>query len=280
MSQCQPRWIVRPPAILTTPNILKELLEADRTKKYSYQHLDRYRKKFSYEKDLLLVYPHPSVVVEGKTQEYLRLYSFFSGDKPSQRSVLEQCGVPTIPFRTRKDRSLEEQLFTDEPQYIVRPLRHSGGKDYKITVGPEDFIEGKEYISVFFPKKREYRVVFYRGFPIITLRKRVPSSLNNLQPWNHANGSTFITVSQDENNHLLKTDFYEKLKDVFFVKDSHLIGVDVLLDKDNNYVVVEVNCCPALTIESNLDLLKKTHQQQFCEANGETNVLSVSSEPS
>lgn len=253
------RHIVRPPHILSTPRLLMETLGAKRTRKYPD---DRLRQRpYKFDEDLFLIYPPPSLVEANDATAYRELQAFYSSTKPTQRGLLEQFGVRVIPFATRKDAAREElpnKKLVREDIYIVRPYRHSAGKDYKVTHSPDDFVEGREYISVFFPKKREFRVIFCKGEPIITLRKRVPEGVDNIQPWNHANGSVFVTVEHEENNHLLKTTCMDDLSQCPIINRSHLIGVDILLDKGSkNYAVLEVNTCPAVTLEHNLEKVKQ-----------------------
>lgn len=252
------RHVVRPSNIMTTPRLLMETLGAKRTRKYPE---DRPRfKPYDFNDDFFLIYPPGNLVTTDDGETYRSLYQFFSSTKPIQRGLLEQFGVRTIPFITRKADAelLRGKKFVEEDTYIVRPMRHSGGKDYRITNDPSDFKEGQEYISVLFPKKREYRVVFCKGVPIITLRKRVPEGIDHTQPWNHANGSVFVTVEHEENNHLLKTTVMNDLANCKIVQKSHLIGVDILLDKrSQNYAVLEINTCPAITLDHNLEKVKQ-----------------------
>jgi hypothetical protein len=254
------RNIVRPRGIRTTPNLLKETLGASRLRSYPRASGKSIPSGFyDWSSDLFLVYPPPGLVANS-TEEYHALHQFFSSNKPTQRGLLEQLSIPTIPCITRTDEaeSLRARKFTEEETYIVRPLRHSGGRDYKVTINPGDFENHKEYCSVFFPKKREFRVIFLKGVPIITLRKRVPDGVDSRAPWNHATGSVFVTVEREENNHLLKTSCLDDLVKCSIIQTAHLVGVDILLDKGSkNYVVVELNSAPALTLEHNLEKVKQ-----------------------
>lgn len=260
------RNIIRPSNILTTPKLLQEVLGASRTRSWPREGEIR-RNFYDFDRDLFLIYPPPSVVTTTNPERYADVHRFFSASKPVQRGLLEQCGVGVIPYITRKGdaSALLSKRYVEENTFIVRPMRHSGGRDYKVTDSPTDFEEGKEYLSVLFPKRREYRVIFFKGSPIITLRKRTPDGLDRTAAWNHANGSVFVTVEHEINNHLLKTSVMDDLTNCPIVQNSHLIGVDILLDKGSKkYAVLEINACPALTLEHNLEKVKEivSHMEQ------------------
>ena len=150
-------------------------------------------------------------------------------------------------------------LRTDirESRYIVRPLRHSGGRGYRITSSPTDFEEGREYIQEVYPKNHEYRIIVVRGKPLFTLYKRHPNLAQD-QPWNHANGSSFVTVDNPDNNRLRHTDIYERISNASgLLNNLDLVGIDVMYAKRGEYVVTEFNLCPAITLEHNIQKVKE-----------------------
>lgn len=100
-------------------------------------------------------------------------------------------------------------------------------------------------------------MIFCFGTPLITLYKRVPESADRDGPWNHACGSSFITVNNIDNNRLRHTDVYERLKEFDVIKHVHLCAADIMLSKRANYVVCELNFCPSITIDSNLERIKE-----------------------
>ena len=253
------RNIVRPRSILTTPRNLQDALGARRTRGYPNDRDAVRHNLYDWGTDLFTVYP-PANLVRNVDETYLKLHSFYSSDKPSQRRLLERVGVKVVPFATTRGEaeSLPSRQYKEGDGYIVRPLRHSAGRDYKHTSSESDFVEGREYISVVFPKKREYRVIFTKGVPIITLRKRVPEGSSYLEPWNHAVGGHFVTVEHEENNHILKTSCMEDLGNCDYITNAHVVGVDILLDAYNrNYAVLETNTCPAITLDHNLAKMKE-----------------------
>lgn len=150
--------------------------------------------------------------------------------------------------------------------YITRPLRHSQGRGYTLDSDAEHYEEGREYIQEVYPKNHEYRIISVRGEPLITLIKRRPEHLTAEQPWNHANGSYFVTVSDPSNNRLRHTNIYDLIRSSTLLKAIDLAGIDILYADRENYVVCEINLCPAITIESNLQRIKEHVHSSSCPA--------------
>lgn len=217
---------------------------------------------------------------------YTSARTFASATKPSQRRILSECGFP-IPWtsatrsnNTSTDGQTSSQSFgnprypstpgyvlgMEQPQqsvgpndvgfYIVRPLRHTRGQGWRLTSSPTDFEERREYIQEVYPKNHEYRVIAVRGIPLVTLYKRRPEGTPHDQPWNHTNGSSFVTVTNPDNDRLRHTDVYEKIKSTDLFKSLDLIGLDIMIASRGQYVVTEVNLCPAITLEHNLQRIK------------------------
>ena len=195
---------------------------------------------------------------------YTTVRAFASATKPAQRSLLRANGFP-IPFTASSHEELEQWLASNDggglrtdqtgPEscaYIVRPLRHSQGRGWRLTSNPSDFQEGREYVQEVYPKNYEYRILAVRGTPLVTLLKRRPEHLTQDQPWNHANGSTFVTVTDENNNRLRHTNVYQLIEQSQLLKGIDLCGIDVMYSRRNDYAIAEVNLCPSLEIESNL----------------------------
>jgi hypothetical protein len=270
-----PRYVLRPSTIMRTPRLLATAM-ASETRRYPSLR----RGRFDPSRDFFLVYPPPSMIegLSGQAlQDYTKLQGFYSANKYDQRRIisghtsrgLESGGIVTpVSYATHadaqsrgtgSDRSLSTRDSTVSPAppsstqlYIVRKLRHAQGKDYRVTSSILDFEEGKEYISELFPKTREYRIIYVFGEPLLILRKKAPEDLGPEQPWNHANGSFFQTVKNWKTCRLTPTGVIEKLREAFFIKHAHIVGVDVMLSKDGEYSVLECNACPSLLIEDNL----------------------------
>ena len=146
-----------------------------------------------------------------------------------------------------------ERLGYPSRRFIVRPLRHSQGRGWRIADNPADFTEGSEYVQAIYPKNHEYRIIAIRGEPLITLLKRIPDGLPRSQPWNHSNGSSFVTVTDPSNNRLRHTDLYDRIASTPLFKSIDLIGFDVMYRRNGEYALCEVNLCPALQISSNIE---------------------------
>lgn len=274
------RFIIRPASIRTTPRLLKEALRAERTLRWPGPS----RVKPSYQKDFFLTYPpieeleeyaqsfgstarwnrsnSRSIFREGHSNlpqcsldSYTSARTFASGTKPSQRRILSECGFP-IPWTSATRSNNTTSMGNNRLGYIVRPLRHTRGQGWRLTSSPTDFEEGWEYIQEVYPKNHEYRVIAIRGEPLITLYKRRPEGLHYNQPWNHASGSSFVTVHNPNNDRLRHTDVYDRIKSTELFKSLDLIGLDIMIISHGQYVVTEVNLCPAITLEHNLQRIK------------------------
>jgi hypothetical protein len=259
------RYVIRPHGIRHTPRLLAAALDAKGTRRWpSYMRALSVRP--SWGEDFFLIYPEVNALASSSwtspdaSRIYRVLRVFSSSSKYHQRHLLSEFGISVPKSRERLG---EGSVSPSEGEkFVVRPLRHSQGRDYRLTTSWDDFREGQEYISVLFPKRWEYRLIFCFGTPLITLIKRVPEGLSYEQPWNHANGSTFITVTNEENNRLRHTDVVERLAAYEVIQHAHLVAADILLDKDHNYAVTELNFCPALTIENNIQRVA-SHAQSY-----------------
>lgn len=231
------RYIVRPPTILTTPRKLKEVLNAERTVNPRVS-----RRSLSFVDDLFLYYPDTLHDVE----PYQIVRKFFIKNKHAQQTHLLTSGVKT-----------PEAYEPHNGSYVVRPYRHSGGRDFRVVFG-EDWDSNTHYGVPLFPKVKEYRVIFVKGVPIITLRKVFQSSTpDHSLPWNHAQGASFNTIAGGhEASSLRHSNAVRNLLNVPVVQHAHIVAADIMLNRNNEYAVCELNFCPALTIESNLQTIK------------------------
>lgn len=286
------RFIIRPNHILGTPRALKDAFNArlETNSRFITRRLDsasRVHRPLEYRgRDFFLAYPGHSLVrtdasVSGELYDIAR--QFFLATKRDQRGAICHAGFPIPKTYTAlcEQRSvggageghvqLELQLLdvsgseeTIQPssvsdadrarKFVVRPLRHYGGTEYRITTDPTAWDPEREYLSELYPKDREYRIVCVRGEPLFTLLKRTPEGLSNTEPWNHTNGSYFVTVQDWSKNRLRHTDIFDRIRSSDLIRSFDLCGIDVLWSREHEqpYVVCEVNLCPALSIESNL----------------------------
>lgn len=214
-----------------------------------------------------MAYPHPSrlhpdswrLAVQHRTlggdrrgsnpsDTYRSLYSFFSANKPTQREFIAGLGI-SVPESYQHSESLHD---VRPGSWIVRPLRHSGGRGYRLTESVTDFTEGQEYIQRVYPKDREYRLIYVYGQHLITLRKKVPEGTPQDQPWNHSAGAFFQTINHWENCRLAGTDILARLQSLPIITHAHIVAVDVMWSNSLGYSVCELNACPGLTIDNNL----------------------------
>lgn len=162
---------------------------------------------------------------------------------------------------TYTESHLEPDVAAMGVRWIARPLRHSGGNGFRI-VTPEElqtpgaYNPSTEYLQELYPKTHEYRILIVRGEPLITLLKRVNDDAPPDAPWNHAQGASFVTVEDINNNRLRHTDVYDVIhrnQDSFF-SSVDLGGLDVMFNRnDRSYRICELNLCPAISIASNLE---------------------------
>jgi hypothetical protein len=247
------RFVVRPASIRRTPRELASLLDA-KTRRYP----SNTSVLFNYQSDFFLTYPPPSHIEnQGRSEHgqftapfsYAALHSFYSSNKFSQRSQLSQARVPTLESYNSRD----EAAHANPGQFVVRSLRHSGGRDYRITQDATDFVEGREYIARVYPKTAEYRLIYVLGKPLILLKKKNPTNIPPELPWNHTNGSSFYTINDIPSSKIARSGLITKLTAVPIIIHAHLAAVDILWSDDRPPAVCEVNTCPGLSIEANLE---------------------------
>lgn len=234
-------YIHRPPSILSTPKRLADAI----TNLQSVRCTARRNIPQPNRTILRTFYPMSSNTSPiGADNPFL----FFSGSKADQRENIRLQEIPTVPCaRTHEE---AERLPDYGHGFVVRPLRHSQGRGWKVTQDRRDFTCGREYIQSLVRKRREYRAILCRGELLILLRKKV-AELDALLPWNHAQGSRFITVDPEQ-AHLRSTSILETIIRSQLVRNIDLVGIDIIQDEDNNAFVLEFNSCPSLTIEDNI----------------------------
>jgi len=227
------RYVVRPKGILTTPRLLAEKLDA-RTRSAG---------QVCWQSDFFLYYPEPSVV-RNADEAYHKVFNFARKTKKGQRDAIRETGV-LVPDCYESDRC------------VVRPLRHRSGSDFRIVPAGTAHNTTTEYVSPFFSKQWEYRLIFSKGTHLLTLFKRVDPGTPSDVPWNHACGSTFVTTDNWNACRLRHTSVLGDLQGCPIINTAHLVAVDVMLRKQPlgawEYAVCEYNFCPSLSIESNLE---------------------------
>lgn len=226
----QINYVLRPRGIRSTPRRLARGWDAE-----TIRRLDKCRRNSCDSTIFFLYYPenHPNTT----------LSTFCRTTKSRQREIVRNGGIPTPDSFNRE---------SGECRFVVRPLYHRSGQGWRITENSNDFSSTTEYISPVFPKAWEYRLIWCKGTLLITLLKQVPEELGPEHPWNHSNGAFFITVENEENNRLRKTNCRELLSENNIIQQADLIAADIMLDRNYNWCVCEFNFCPSLQIEANL----------------------------
>lgn len=235
------RFVVKPSKFRKTPLLLKRALGAQKLVSYP----GRFQPALDYHEDLFLAFPqrgrYPNPITN-VPDSYDLLSAFYTLSKHAQRGILLEYGLKT------------PEAY-ESTHFIVRPLRHFGGHDYRITEDPEDYDPDTQYISPAFPKWREYRVIFVLGSPLVVLRKKPGPNLGPFDAWNYTNGSFFQTVNDRLTSPLSRTSFFENAARCIVSRDTHLVACDVLIDEDCNYAVTEFNFSPALSIPANIEVI-------------------------
>lgn len=235
------RYIIRPEHISKTPKALAAALGVQ-TRAYP----NFTSGKADWQQDLFLVYP-PTDTVQHHNTAYGRCRSFFSKSKAGQRLALQEAGLP-IPKTWISKSEVAAVTHANGQKYVVRPYRHEGGHDYKVTSNPLDFQEGVEYISELWPKDREYRILFVFGTPLVFWQKKPNDGVAADAAWGNENGR-YLTIT-DWNASYLKwhTTAFADIAANPVVKAAHIVAVDILYNEaKKQYVVLEFNVCPSLT---------------------------------
>lgn len=235
------RFIVKPSKFRQTPLLLKRAIPAQKLVSWP----GRYQPALDYHQDLFLAFPqrgrYPNPIAN-VPDSYDFIASFYTLSKHAQRGVLIQQGLKT------------PEAYASS-HFVVRPLHHFGGHDYRVTTDPNDYDPNTQYISPAFEKWREYRVLFVKGSPLVVLRKKPGPTAGVFDAWNHASGSYFQTVLDRTNSPLLQTTFLADAERFCVSRNTHLVAVDVLIDRNLNYAVTEFNFSPALSIPSNIEVI-------------------------
>lgn len=235
--------IVRPKGIYGTPHqVATELGVGTR-----YYPNPRRKRTFDYNRDFFMVPVAPEHVT-GAPPTFAALHNFLTRNKYGQRRLLQEAGIPVPRVASRPE---EAEGLTGE-RFVVRPLRHARGIGYRVTQNRLDFVTGAEYISELYPKRREYRIIFVFGEPLIWLRKKPHEGCDETQPWGHEN-STFQTINDVPTCRLSSTDCATRLSQVPAVGTAHIVAADILYNRDHQqpYTVLELNVCPSLSIDNN-----------------------------
>jgi hypothetical protein len=185
--------------------------------------------------------------------EFIETYNFGVKNKYGQRRTLSEKGIP-VPA-CAADQNVAATLTGE--RFVVRPLRHTRSMGYRVTSDRLDFSPGKEYISELYPKRREYRLTFVFGKPLIWLRKKQNEGVSPEEPWGHTN-SKFQTINNTAASPLSATTAVDTLSGLDIIKGSHIVAADIMWNPDaaQPWVCLELNFCPSLEIENNRNKVK------------------------
>ncbi len=235
-------YVIRPAAIKGTPSALAHDLGCQ-TRRWPNRH----RVSVDYRRDFIMAVVPPTEVAHA-TPEYAEAVTFARKNKFWQRTAISQAGIPAPAAASTREGA--EALGGE--RFVVRPLRHSGGLEYRVTTDRFEFTPGTEYVSELYPKRREYRVIFVYGQPLIWMRKKPNEGIADDAPWGHLN-SRFQTINDTAGSRLGGTDCVQKLGEFAPIRGAHICAADVLFNDrhDPSYAVLELNFCPGLDIDNN-----------------------------
>lgn len=239
------KYLVKSRQFRKTPVLLKHTLPARKLVSVG----GRFQPPLDWRRDFFFAYPNPTTypnVIANLPRSYDHIVRFYQANKRDQREMLQSVGIHT-----------PESYVDEATHFIVRPLRHFGGQGYRITTDSSDYNPATEYIAPAFPKKREYRVIFVFGTPLILLRKKPSESTGMFDAWNHTSGSFFQTISSlDECRLAQDTSFFSDAQKLCVITDAHLVAADVLAN-GSKYAVTEINFSPSITLPFNLNRIKE-----------------------
>lgn len=235
-------YVIRPHGIRSTPRGIATDLNCQ-TRFYPN---NRHPRRYDYRNDFMMAVIHPEHLIN-YPEAYRDLYHFSTRNKYGQRQTLSNF-VP-VP---RAAATETEAAGLAGDKFVVRPMRHSGGLGYRVTDNRLDFVHGQEYISELFPKRREYRIIFVFGQPLIVLRKKPNEGVTDDAPWGHQN-SVFQTINDVPGSKLAATDVFTRLGAMPAVQTAHIVAADILYNakSDPQYAVLELNFCPGVDIDNN-----------------------------
>lgn len=162
-------------------------------------------------------------------------------DKAGFRMVMNPHGL--CPPTYREGDLIPEEHFP----LVVRPRVHSRGKNVLIADHPINLpaltgvVGPGWYASPLIDKVAEYRVGVVQG-RAVWVAKKTPGNPDDVA-WNVARGGRFDNVKW--NDWPLKA--VKKSIEAFNLTELDFGGVDVMVDKDGEAYVIEINSAPSLT---------------------------------
>lgn len=165
------------------------------------------------------------------------------GDKLGFRRILNDAKLcPTTWFKV-------ESVMPAYFPVIVRPAVHAQGRhvylcnDFKELDTAWAKVGRNGYISTFVDKVAEYRIFIGSG-RVVCVAKKTPGNPADVA-WNVARGGRFDNVRWDD--WPLKA--IKKSIEAFNLSGLDFGGVDVMVDKEGECTILEINSAPSLTSE-------------------------------
>lgn len=165
-------------------------------------------------------------------------------NKYDQLVHMNNAGV-RVPFSTTR------QVVPIDGVYFARKFRHKGGTDIMPVLQEEDFtarhLAGAEFFTKFIPSQREFRCWIYRRRHLGTYEKvlQYPERYRRIGR-NYDNGFVFQLCREDS----IPRGAVSAASAAVEAIGLDFGAVDVLLGKDGEFYVLEVNSAPGVEGES------------------------------
>ena len=168
-------------------------------------------------------------------------------DKSTFRVKLSDAKLspPSAIIATMRNK-LGVELGMEYP-IVIRPRKHAQGRNIYLCNNPEEARAAVKkcgddgYASNFVDKVKEYRVAVVQG-RAVWVAEKTPGNKDDLA-WNVAKGGRFDNVRWDA----WPLKVVRVAIEGFNLSTLDFGGVDVMVDKDGNATILEINSAPSLT---------------------------------
>lgn len=167
-----------------------------------------------------------------------QLYSWLTSDKYATRVVLEENGLPNIPYCYSKNKKDLADFFDIHHPIVAKPVLGEMSKGVVLIDKKESLttIDLKKTICEKYIEGDEYRVMLLGGEAIAMQRKELHSTKAN--PW----AKKRINLNENE--------WYKEMiqlsKTIHSLVPQGLLAVDFILDKQKKIWILELNSMPGL----------------------------------
>lgn len=168
-------------------------------------------------------------------------------NKAAFRIVMSKAGVAPKSFIIRDGFKKAHNEIGIEYPIVLRPSKHAQGRNIYLCKNANEAKAAAlkcgddGYASEFVDKVEEYRVAVVQGRAVWVVKK-TPDNADALA-WNVAKGGRFDNVRWgDWPNKVVRVAI-----EAFNLSSLDFGGVDVMVDKDGNATVLEINSAPSLT---------------------------------